>query len=140
MSWEVRKDVWGVEKCGGVSGEVCWRVGKGCGGGVGKCDMLWGPNTLPFTLSHIFSLTSFPTLFSTFPPHPNTLSYTSSHTSSHIFPSSPPHLNTKTHFPTIPTSLLTFSKCGEVTVPCDKVIMWRSYSAIIWQNPLTPTF
>ena len=34
----IRKDVWGVEKhgegCGrvyGVSGEVCWRVGKGCG-------------------------------------------------------------------------------------------------------------
>ena len=41
---EVRKDVWGVEKCGrvyGVSGEgcgkvyggeeVCWRVGRGMG-------------------------------------------------------------------------------------------------------------
>ena len=37
---EARKDVGGVEKCGegcgrvyryGVSGEVCWLVGKGCG-------------------------------------------------------------------------------------------------------------
>ena len=31
---EVKEAVWGVEKCGkvyGVSGEVCWRVGKGCG-------------------------------------------------------------------------------------------------------------
>ena len=35
---EVRKDVWGVEKygwgCGrvyGVSGEVCWRLGRGMG-------------------------------------------------------------------------------------------------------------
>ena len=44
VCWEVRKDVWGVEKCArvhGVSGEVCWRVEKGCGwrngGGVGKC-------------------------------------------------------------------------------------------------------
>ena len=48
VCWEVRKDVWGVEKCGegcgrvyGISGEVCWCVGKGCGerngGGVGKC-------------------------------------------------------------------------------------------------------
>ena len=41
---EVRKDVWGVEKCGkvyGVSGEVCWHLGKGCGEGngedLGKC-------------------------------------------------------------------------------------------------------
>ena len=36
--WEIRKHESGVEKCGegcgrvhGVSGEVCWRVGKGCG-------------------------------------------------------------------------------------------------------------
>ena len=42
---EARKDVWGVEKCErvywyGVSEEVCWLVGKGCGerngGGLGK--------------------------------------------------------------------------------------------------------
>ena len=34
----------------GVSGEVCWRVGKGCGESngedVGKCVEVWGPNTL----------------------------------------------------------------------------------------------
>ena len=34
-------------------GEVCWRVGKGCGerngGGVGKCVRVWGP-----TPQHIF--------------------------------------------------------------------------------------
>ena len=52
---EVRKDVWAVEKCGrvyGVSGEVCWHVGKGCGekngGSVGKCVGVWGPNTLRY--------------------------------------------------------------------------------------------
>ena len=42
MCWEVRKDVWGVEKCGrvyGVSGEVCWRVGRG----VGMCVRVWDP-------------------------------------------------------------------------------------------------
>ena len=41
---EVRKDVWGVY---GVSGEVCRRVGKGCGegngGDVGTCTEVWGP-------------------------------------------------------------------------------------------------
>ena len=38
-----KKDVWGVEKCGqgcrrvyGVSGEVCWRVGKNVGRGMGE--------------------------------------------------------------------------------------------------------
>ena len=58
---EVRKDVWGVEKCRkvyGVSGEVCWRVGKGCGEGngedVGKCVEVWGLNTL--LIPHISSL------------------------------------------------------------------------------------
>ena len=36
---EVRKDVWGVEKCGkvyGVSGEVCWHGGKDVGRVMGK--------------------------------------------------------------------------------------------------------
>ena len=48
MCWEVRKDVWGVEKCGeecgrvyGVSGEVCWRVRSGeVWGGV--WESVWG--------------------------------------------------------------------------------------------------
>ena len=37
VCWEVRKNVWGLEKSGegcgrvyGVSGEACWHVGKGC--------------------------------------------------------------------------------------------------------------
>ena len=68
-----RESVWGewgsVLACGGgrvygVSGEVCWRVGEVCvernGGGVRKCGErngeVWGPNTLPPTLSHTSSL------------------------------------------------------------------------------------
>ena len=121
MCWgvgEVRKDVrGGCGKVYGVSGEVCWRVGKGCGQGngedVGKCVEVWGPNTL--LIPHISLPSPFPTFPLTPPPHPITLSYTSFHTgtSSHIPPSSP---HTPTHFPTIPTSPFTFSKCGEVTM------------------------
>ena len=124
-------EVWG--RCGkvyGASGEVCWRVGKGCGEGngedVGKCVEVWGPNIL--LIPHI----SYPHLslhLPLSPPHPITLSYTSFHTSSHIPPSSP---HTPTHFPTIPTSLHLPSPsqsvaklpCGEVTVaklPCGEV-------------------
>ena len=37
----------------GVSGEMCRRVGKGCGerngGGVEKCVRVWSPDTLPPT-------------------------------------------------------------------------------------------
>ena len=110
-------EVWGgCGKVYGVSGKVCWRVGKGCGEGsgedVGKCVEVWGPNTL--IIPHI-SLPSRPHLFLHLPlppPHLITLSYTSFYTSSHIPPSSP---HTPTHFPTIPTSPFTFSKCGEVT-------------------------
>ena len=110
---EVRKDVWGG--CGrvyGVSGEVCRRVGKGCGegngGDVGKCIEVWGPNTLFIPTSSPYPHLSMHFLLP--PPHSITLSYTSSHTSSDISPHTP------THFPTIPTSPFTFSKCGKVTM------------------------
>ena len=114
----------------GVSGEMCWHVGKGCGEGNGgdrhtlrrKCVEGWGPNTL--LIPHISSLPSLAHLslhFPLLPPHPITLSYISSHTSSHTSLSSP---HTPTYFPTIPTSLFTFSKCDEVSVaklPCGEV-------------------
>ena len=114
---EVRKDVWEVEKCGrvyGVSGKVCWRVGKGCGegngGDVGKCVEVWGPNTL--LIPHISSLPSpFPTSPLTSPtPHHTFLQFLS-----YLFPHLPFLPHTPTHFPTIPTSPFT-SKCGEVTM------------------------
>ena len=126
------------EGCGrvyGVNGEVCWRVGKGCGERnervVGKCVRVWGPNTLlPISPPSPYLFLHLPLP----PPHPNTLSYTSSHSSSHIFSSSP---HTPTHFPTIPTSPLTFSKSGEVTMRqsfCARSV-WQSY----WQ-PSALTF
>ena len=78
---KVRKDVWGVEKCGkvyGVSGEVCWRVGKGCGQGngedVGKCVEVWGPNTL------LIPRISLPSLFPTSPLTCPTVAFTNTHT------------------------------------------------------------
>ena len=56
----------------GVSGEVCWRVGKGCGErngeDVGKCVEVWGLNTL--LIPHISLPSPFPTSPLTFPtPH-----------------------------------------------------------------------
>ena len=112
---EVRKDVWGgCGKVYGVRGEVCWHVGKGCAEGngedVGKCVEVWGPNTLLILhISYLHLSLHLPLP----PPHPITLSCTFFHTSTHISPSSP---HTPTHFPTIPTSPFTFSKCGEVTM------------------------
>ena len=82
--------------------------------GIGKCVRVWGPNTLP-TFPHI-SLT-FPYHLPLPFPHPNTLSYTSSYTSSHISPSSP---YTPTHFSTIPTSLPSRSQSVSKLL-CDKV-------------------
>ena len=76
-----------VVECTGVRGD--WGSVLACGerngGGVGKCVWVWGPNALP----HISSLTSPIPLSPITSPHPKTLSYTSSHTSSHISPSSP---------------------------------------------------
>ena len=133
--------MWGVEKCGkvyGVSGEVCWRVGKGCGEGsgedVGKCVEVWGPNTL--LIPHI-SLPSRPHLSLHLPlppPHPITLSYTSFYTSSHIPPPSPPHPNTFSYYLHISLHLLKVWRSYHVTKflwrsYCGEVTMWRSY----WQ-------
>ena len=113
---EVWESVWG--EWGGVwesawGEKVCWHVGKGCeernGGDVGKYAGCGAPTHFPTSppsphLSlHLPYLLHTPTHFPT-PPF---------HTSSHISPSSP-HI--PTHFPTIPTSPLTFSKCGEVTM------------------------
>ena len=137
------------EGCGrvylyGVSGEVCWLVGKGCGerngGGLGKCVRVWGPNTLPPTLPLISLTSPFPTSPFTSP----TLQHTSLYLLLYLFPHLPSSSCTPTHFPTIPTygisphvlkvwqsyhvtKFLWQSYCGEVT-------MWRSY----WQPATSP--
>ena len=64
--------VWGgCGKVYGVSGEVCWRMGKGCGEGngedVGKCVEVWGPNTL--LIPHISLPSPFPTSPRNYLPH-----------------------------------------------------------------------
>ena len=117
----------------GVSGEVCWRVGKGCGEGngedVGKCVEVWGPNTL--LIPHISLPSPFPTSSLTSPtPH-----HTFLHFLSYLFPHPsflPPHPNTFSYYPHISLHLLkvwrsyhvTKLPCGEVTVaklPCGEV-------------------
>ena len=121
--------------------------GERNGRGVGKCVRMWGPNTLPHTLSHISSLTSsFPTSPLP-PPHSNCRTHAPTPplipvplpTSSFL----PPHPNTFSYYPHISphlfkvwqsyhvTKFLWRSYCGEVT-------MWRSY----WQPCLVsaPTF
>ena len=124
-------EVWGG--CGrvyGVSGKMCWRVGKGCGegngGDEGKCVEVWGPNTL--LIPHISSLPSpFPHLslhLPLLPPHPITFSYTSSHTSSHISPSSPQHIFLLSPHLLSPSQSVAKLPCDEVSVvklPCGEV-------------------
>ena len=106
----------------GVSGEVSWLVGKGCGerngGGVGKCIRVWGPNTLPPTLPisssphsphlslHLPYLPHIPTHFPTPPLY--------------LFPHLPFLLHTPTHFLTIPTYLPS-SFQSVAKLPCDEV-------------------
>ena len=116
MWGEVRKDVWGgCGKVYGVSGEVCWRVGKGCGErngeDVGKCVEVWGPNTL--LIPHISLPSPFPTSPLTSPtPH-----HTFLHLLSYLLPHPyflSPHPSTFSYYPH--TSPFTFSKCGEVTM------------------------
>ena len=119
-------EVWGgCGKVYGVSGEVCWRMGKGCGEGngedVGKCVEVWGPKTL--LIPHISLHLLLP------PPHPITLSYTSFHTSSHIPPPSP---HTFSYYPHVPLHLLKVWRSYHVTKflwrsYCGEVTMWRSY-------------
>ena len=122
------------EGCGrvygyGVSGEVCWLVGKGCGerngGGLGKCVRVWGPNTLPPTLP-LISLTS---PFPTFPFTSPTFQHTFLHLLLYLFPHLPSSC-TPTHFPTIPTYLPSSSQ-SVAKLPCDEVsvakLLWRSY-------------
>ena len=124
------------EGCGrvyGVSREVCWRVGKGCGerngGGVGKCVRVWGPNTLPPTLLHISSLTSpFPTSPLTSPTSQHTFLHLLSYLFPHL-PFLPPHPNTFSYYPHISPHLLKVWQSYHVTK-----FPWRSY----WQ-PLKAT-
>ena len=109
-SGEVWESIWGEE--------VCWRVEKECGekngGGVGKCDWVWGPNT--FSTSppsphspHLFLHLPLP------PTHPNTLSYTSL---SYLFPHLPflaPQPNTFSYYPHISPHLLKVWRSYHVT-------------------------
>ena len=119
VCWEVRKYVWGVEKCGkgcgrvyGVSGEVCWRVGRGMGEVWGSVLGCGAPTHF---LPHFPKSPSSP--FPTSPltsPHPNTLSYTSSHISSHIFPSYPTPQHIFLVSPHLPSPSQNVAK-----LPCD---------------------
>ena len=129
----------GCGKVYGVSGEVCWRVGKGCGEvngeDVGKCVEVWGPNTL--LIPHISLPSPFPTSPLTSPtPH-----HTFLHLLSYLFPHPfflPPHPNTFSYYPHISLHLLKVWRSYHVTKfvwrsYCGEVTMWRSY----WQ-PLKP--
>ena len=116
----------------GVSGEVCWRVGKECGEGngedVGKCVEVWGPNTL--LIPHI----SLPSPFPTSPLTSPTTHHTFLHLLSYLFPHPsflPPHPNTFS-YPHISLHLLKVWRSYHVTKflwrsYCGEVTMWRSY-------------
>ena len=122
---EIRKDVWGVEKCGrvyGVSGEGGKRVY-----GERKCVGVWGKNVGrcremcqgvgPQHTSHISFLTSpFPTSPLTFP--------TPQHTFLHLFPHLAPHPNTFSYYPHVSPHLLKVWRSYHETK-----FLWRSY----WQ-------
>ena len=89
VCWKVRKDVWGVEKCGrvyGVSGKCVGLWGKDVGKGMGRCREVClgvGPqhtscHTSPHLLPHLIP-SPFPTSPLTYPtpqhifllsPHP----------------------------------------------------------------------
>ena len=126
----------GCGKVYGVSGEVCWRVGKGCGEGneedVGKCVEVWGPNTL--LIPHISSL---PSPLPTSPLTSPTPRHTFLHLLSYLFPHSSflsPHPNTFSYYPHISLHLLKVWQSYHVTKflwrsYCGEVTMWRSY----WQ-------
>ena len=140
MCWgvgEVRKDVWGVEKCGEGVGKCMgeWgsvlACGEGNGEDVGKCVEVWGPNTL--LISHISLPSPFPTSPLTSPtPH-----HTFLHLLSYLFPHPfflPPHPNTFSYYSHISLHLLKVWRSYHVTKfvwrsYCGEVTMWRSY----WQ-------
>ena len=123
---------WGVGRSKERCGERCWGCGERfgrvygvsgevCGGRCGEvcCGAPKGSNFPGYTYPHISPhLSSMPTHFLT---PPSTLPHISPHLSLHL----PLLPHTPTHFATpIPTSPLTFSKCGEVSVPelpCGKV-------------------
>ena len=137
---EVRKDVWGG--CGrvyGVSGEVCRRVGKGCGegngGDVGKCIEVWGPNTL--LIPHI----SLPSPFPAFPLTSPTPHHTFLPLLSYLFPHLsflPPHPNSFSYYPYISLHFQSVAK-----LPCDGVsvakLLWRSYHVAKFLATITGT-
>ena len=147
MWGEVRKDVWEVEKCGegcgrvyGVSGEVCWRVGEGCGerngGGVGNCVRVWGPNTLPPTLPHISSLTSLPSPFPTSLTSPIP-KHTFLHLLSYLFPHFPFFQHTFLHLsPHLPKLLKVWRNYHVTKFPRQSYhvtkFLWRSCLLFIW--------
>ena len=108
------ESIWG--EWGGVwesiwGEEVCWRVGRGMGGGVGKCVRVWGPNTL----SHISFTSPFPTSPLTYPTPQYTFLHlplitlpTSRPTPQHIFLLSP-------HLPS-PSQSVAKLPCDEISV------------------------
>ena len=107
----------------GVSGEVCWRRGKGCGEGngedVGKCVEVWGLNTL--LIPHISLPSPFPTSPLTSPTPHHTFLHLLSYLFSH--PSFlPPHPNTFSYYPHISLHLLKMWRSYHVTK-----FLWRSY-------------
>ena len=107
----------------GLSGKVCWRVGKECGEGNGgdveKCVDVWGPNTL--LIPHISLPSPFPTSPLTSPtPH-----HTFLHLLSYLFPHLPflpPHPYTFSYYPHISLHLLKVWRSYHVTK-----FLWRSY-------------
>ena len=91
-------------------------VGKGMGGGLGKCVRVWGPNTLPPPLPLISLTSPFPTS----PFISPTLQHTFLHLLLYLFPQLPSSSCTPSHFPTIPTYLPSSSQ-SVAKLPCDEV-------------------
>ena len=107
----------GCGKVYGVSGEVCWRVGKGCGEGNG--EDVGTLNTL--LIPHI----SLPSPFATSPLTSPTPHHTFLHLLSYLFPHPfilPPHPNTFSYYPHISLHLLKVWRSYHVTK-----FVWRSY-------------
>ena len=99
-------------KCVGVWGEE-W----------GRCrEVCWGvepQHTSPHFLPHLIPSSPLTS------PHPNTLSYISSHTSSHIFPSSPTPQHIFLLSPHLPSPSQSVAK-----LPCDEVSVAKLLATI----------